>query len=1705
MNYTYSGNVSQWTGTFEKTGTGKTTLTFTGAASEVNATILRSNGTLSLVADVASTFSKSVTADTFTVNANKTATFSGVGQDYSIGTLAGDGTLKVTDGILTLTALSGKLTFAGGGYKGGTITVGDSSSLTIDGTVKVASLSQLTASGSTIPTGNGYAAAIYTLAIGEGTITTGSDSKTYALVAGKRYELSSSSANGISTLTFSTDGSRGTYYVNIGSVNYDDDANATTDPLYTVDIDAEKATGIVLNDADVTLNMHLSLSSVAVDKISVKNNATINLAKSDVALNKSDVTVDAGKTLTLTGSGNYVIDLPIAGGKDAHKVVANNPSLGATLAADWTGTVTMKGGAFAGQSVDAFAKLTMNSDGSTSWSTVEFCGLQGYMKESTIYANVKFTNYDDGSTQVAGLQFTDGNGGAKIVFLGAVGGTGDVCRAATTGGTQNYFFKGDVQNWTGAFINSCGSTLTSNLTFSESATLVNASVRSASGTLNLTIDNTSNVTFTGSITNGGGTLTLTSSGTGTKRFSNTVIADSVTIDDGSAEFSGVVKTTTLTANADTTLSGDGNVINTLADTGKMLVNRGTTEVSRTLTGATNVEAAGGELTLAGGIGSGYTGAITGAGNIKSTGDVGLGGDVLKDFTGTLTLGAGSSLSATAAAAVGGTVALEDGAKVVAVSSNLLTLNKLTLGGTGAIDLGGMTFDQWGNTYELMGVNEITGQDLTADLLTNYTNNTEKLMTLELKGGKLVLSFEADNPNYWQGTNGGTWSSTEWSSAADDTTNKRGYLSALENSTHFENAGTQTLTVDSAVETGKLVVGTDSGTESRNYTLKGAKDKLTAQRVEVTANGVLSIDGLANSDAAVSNSGSLTITGDQDIASLSNTGSVSTKGLTVTRDVTGTGTLTASGDVRVGGKLGESTSARVTSVNAAGQALSVTGETFAGDVKAASANFTGAADITKLTTTGDVSNGAGLTLGDGSSIGGALTGDKALTTSGTVSITGAATVSDVTVSNGGTLNVGSLTASGNFNGVGTALTSTGDIDIKGTAEAASITSAGNLTLSQGATVSGTTSVTGVLTLGGSLSTGGLSANSITLTGDLDPTTPRVTITGTSGFTGTSLNFTIEKNTLSDWATEMSLNGGSYTLLSCTSTPLPSTLTLNNETEISFDKVGTLKLESTQGTGVVLTFDRAISEWLADSMDGNWNSTDDDSGFTFAVPENGIASFLGKGTQKVNVNGAKKVSGIEVNIDATLADPVTSYTLTGDSVETKYLSIKNGGLVVSNNLKATIKTTVDADGILEINGENGLQETPLLDNDGKLTVSGGELNVSGTLTNAGEMTVSGGKVTLANLENNGPGTLTLMGGNTALTAASNSGKLTVKDGAQLTFGELTNAAGGALTVGDGGVVTAETSTLTNAGSLTVRNGGKVTIFSYDDCATTASTTVEEGGIFTVLDGKVGDKTLAQNKGTIDLETLNGTSTTTKLAGTVLVHGSSTNTFSGIYAQGVKVGTTKTGDSVGNLVLNAGENLIVIGDAGHTKVTGLTATTNPENNKLGSIATTGADVTLDNVNGTTPTTVTLGSESSMVGGELEFTVSATEVNNNLAAAKENKPTITTNAALHLTGVTLKVKEVENTNVTRTPGGPEKDIILFVVSDHEDSTVSGVDLDMSDCTWMTKYFTNFRVEQGSINVVADANTSRYAAHGQTPNGTAGLALAGKAMFHVDPQTQNP
>ena len=305
------------------------------------------------------------------------------------------------------------------------------------------------------------------------------------------------------------------------------------------------------------------------------------------------------------------------------------------------------------------------------------------------------------------------------------------------------------------------------------------------------------------------------------------------------------------------------------------------------------------------------------------------------------------------------------------------------------------------------------------------------------------------------------------------------------------------------------------------------------------------------------------------------------------------------------------------------------------------------------------------------------------------------------------------------------------------------------------------------------------------------------------------------------------------------------------------------------------------------------------------------------------------------------------------------------------------------------------------------------------------------------------------------------------------------------------------MTNDGTLTIGSDSTVTVGSISGDGKVAG-----DGTLVVLDGKVSEKTLSTNAGTIEMDTLDDADATLGLgvSGTLLVRkgGSYTGTYNGATSIGtVDAGAVQT--------LRADADLTVIGNVGTIDLTGLNDA-DSANNQLGGLKTTGATVQLNNeTDAGAPTKVTLGSASSMEGGVLDFTVSATEVNNKLSAAKENKPTVITGEKLDLSNVTLKVHEVQNENLNLALGGQEKDIHLFVVSDNDDSTANNVTVDMDDCSWMTKYFTNFRVVQGSVNVIGDANTGLYAAHGQTPNGTAGLALAGKAMYHVDPQTRTP
>ena len=316
--------------------------------------------------------------------------------------------------------------------------------------------------------------------------------------------------------------------------------------------------------------------------------------------------------------------------------------------------------------------------------------------------------------------------------------------------------------------------------------------------------------------------------------------------------------------------------------------------------------------------------------------------------------------------------------------------------------------------------------------------------------------------------------------------------------------------------------------------------------------------------------------------------------------------------------------------------------------------------------------------------------------------------------------------------------------------------------------------------------------------------------------------------------------------------------------------------------------------------------------------------------------------------------------------------------------------------------------------------------------------------------------------------------------------------------------------NATTGLVLNGGDLRMLTSLNEKAVNGIKVQKDATISVADGVAVDNialtvndgvklTLDSDGDSLKLDAINGTGTVSSGKDLLVDQGGD---FTGSYDGDVRIGTAA---DEALQKLRADSKLTVIGTAGTVEVTGLNNAAAADN-VLGGIDTTGASVRLDNkTDAGVPTKVTLGSASSMDGGVLEFTVSAKDVNSNLAADKADKPTVITGEKLDLSNVTLKVNEVDNTGFAYNTDGPEKDILLFVVSDNDDSTVNNVTVDMSGCSWMSKYFTNFRVVQGSVNVVADANTGIYASHGQTPNGTAGLALAGKAMFRLNPQTLTP
>ena len=131
LNHTYSGDIADWTGVFEKRGDGTSILTFIDNAEEVNVEIKRTAGTLNLVVgngedEFATVFNGEVTASSITVKTDASATFNELHITSAInnsGTVIFNSDLVVTDFQETASEegyydLNGAFSSGGNGYSG---------------------------------------------------------------------------------------------------------------------------------------------------------------------------------------------------------------------------------------------------------------------------------------------------------------------------------------------------------------------------------------------------------------------------------------------------------------------------------------------------------------------------------------------------------------------------------------------------------------------------------------------------------------------------------------------------------------------------------------------------------------------------------------------------------------------------------------------------------------------------------------------------------------------------------------------------------------------------------------------------------------------------------------------------------------------------------------------------------------------------------------------------------------------------------------------------------------------------------------------------------------------------------------------------------------------------------------------------------------------------------------------------------------------------------------------------------------------------------------------------------------------------------------------------------------------------------------------------------------------------------------------------
>ena len=1168
-------------------------------------------------------------------------------------------------------------------------------------------------------------------------------------------------------------------------------------------------------------------------------NASVNM---DTFASGNSITVQSGGSLNFypgTGSGRtYSMDISLAGSGNNNF----NGGTAATLTSSNDRNTTLTGTVTLTADSNVLHKPNLNSDASNKFI---FGNSNGSATTAINLGSNTFT------------LLAEGTNAREYQFLDLVTGTGtlDIDRYTTA----------DFTSGEGGFADTVNLDVQGTLNMGSSDTIASLTGTSTGSidlqNTTLTIDQDTNTTYAGVITDSTGTSSIVKSGTGTLTLSGTnSYSGNTTLNAGN-----------LSVSADNNLGsapGSTDADNIIFNGGGLIITSGVTFDSNrgvTMTGA-------GTINTASSTTSNIQGVITGSGALTKSGDGTLTLSATNTNTGDITISAGTLDVQGQLESGNYDGAISNSGQLKINSSSNQTLAG-TISGTGELAKSGS------GTLTLTGTNTYSGRSI-------------------IEGGTVVVSSSAnlgatpgtaDNDNII--LNNGTIQST--SSFALGT--NKGILVTGSGGTINTDAST-TLTYGGVINGSGTLTKIGSGT----LTLSGANTYTGSTTI---TNGTLSVSssanlgatpGSADADNIIFNGGTLSATNDFTLGT--------NKGVTLTGngtiEVTSSNTMTFDGIITDSGNLTKSGSGTLVlgganqndgtiTVNAGILEISdqySLGSSSGGTVVADGASL-------KITDAITIANESLTLNGNGVSNGGAL---QTTNSSGLITLTGTTTIgSDTTIN----INDGNLT----FDGRLTA--GSNDYDLTITGGDGTIRPSGGLVLNSGTltmSASGTFFAENSSTYsGGTTVTAGAiqyGANDAFGTGD-------ITMTGGKFYTSDVSDFTIDENLNLQGSITLGNSGDSNTITFSGTNTLTGNTTASIDSALSMAAIddgsntynfiksgsGTLTLSGNNGYDGTTTIS-AGKLTVTGTLDDN-TAVSVSSGATYDVDASDtIASIEGAGnieiassqTLTAGDSNDKTLSGVISGSGGLTKTGSGTQTLSGTNTYSGATTINAGTLTVSGTLSDSTAVTVASGATYDVDASDTVAS---IEGAGNIEIASSQVLTAGDTNNK---TVSGVISGSGGLSKAGSGTLTLSGTNTY------SGNTTISAGTIDVSGQLNNGSY-AGNIANSGTLTFSSSnnqtlsgTLSGSGDLNKSGSGDLTLTGTNTF--TGDTTLTAGTLF-VGTASDGSNTIIPRDISVEGGTLSG--------GGVIGRNVTFSSTAGTLAPGNSIGTLTI---TGNLTLSA-----------------------------------------------------------------------------------------------------------------------------------------------------------------------------------------------------------